>query len=301
MKKFLVRALLFAILFIAMDQIIGMCMYGIISRAKGDTGKNNLIANAITADVVLFGSSRCSRHYDPRIIEDSLGFTCYNAGLDGNGILLMYPLYQLISQRRNPKLVIYDLNEFDYAEDDHNKYLEWLRYLTGKPAVDSMIYALNPAEKYKLMCKAYRFNGKCLKMISDAIRPQQKDIMGYKPLTGSIPYAPQTSPEARKPNKEIDPFKAKYLMRMVRDCKRNGTVLIFVVSPTYGQEDVSEYYSALRNFCVQNEVPLLYHENDKKFVYTAQYFKDHSHLNHVGAELFTRMIIGEVKPYLVTH
>ena len=34
-------------------------------------------------DILIFGSSRALHHYNPQIIEDSLGMTCYNVGSGG--------------------------------------------------------------------------------------------------------------------------------------------------------------------------------------------------------------------------
>ena len=39
------------------------------------------------ADVLILGPSTANHHYDCRIIEDSFGMTCYNAGRDGQNII----------------------------------------------------------------------------------------------------------------------------------------------------------------------------------------------------------------------
>lgn len=48
-------------------------------------------------------------HYVPRVISDSLGMTCFNAGEDGNCIILAYGYLQMIMKRHVPKLVIYEI------------------------------------------------------------------------------------------------------------------------------------------------------------------------------------------------
>lgn len=295
MKKLFAKLLIFALLFIGIDQIIGMGFSTLIAKTRGgDTGKNNEIVDRTTADIILFGSSRCDHHYDPRIIADSLGSSCYNAGRDGNGILLMYPYYKMLSTRYQPKMIIYDLSIFDVGEDDHAKYLEWLRQFYGRPDVDSMVWSINPNEKYKMLCQAYRFNGKGLQILSDAIHPFQQDILGYKPLYGTLNYEPKANP-GHTTQKPIDPFKERYLIRFIQDCKTKGTKLIFMVSPTYGQTQRSEYYNAFATLCQQYNVPLFYHQNDRRFIYNRKYFKDGFHLNNVGAEAYTKMVVTEIK------
>lgn len=275
---------------------IGKGFSTLIAKTKGgDTGKNNEIVDRTTAEIILFGSSRCVHHYDPRIITDSLGMSCYNAGRDGNGILLMYPYYEMLSKRYEPKLIIYDLSGFDVTVDDHSKYLEWLRQFYGRPIVDSMVWAINPDEKYKMMCKSYRFNGKGLQIISDAIHPIQQDVSGYKPLYGALSYEPKKDVSLDDTEKPIDPFKERYLIKFIKDCRNNGTKLIFIVSPSYGQNKRSPYYSAISKLCHRYEVPFFYHQTDSNFVNNKAYFKDAAHLNNVGAEKYTKMVIREIK------
>lgn len=294
MKKLFTKLLLFAIIFITVDQLIGKGLSALVNNTKGgDTGKNNEIVDRTTAEIILFGSSRCDHHYDPRIIVDSLGRSCYNAGRDGNGILLMYPYYQMMSKRYQPKLIIYDLSDFDVAEDDHNKYLEWLRQFYGRPEATAMVWSINSNEKYKMLCQAYRFNGKGLQIISDAIHPIQQDVLGYKPLYGVLDYEPESNFFIGQ--KPIDPFKEKYLIRFIQECKEKGTKLIFMVSPTYGQMIHSEYYEAIYSLCKRMEVPFFYHQNDSQFVHNRNLFKDSVHLNHIGAEEYTKSIISEIR------
>lgn len=298
MKKLLVKLFVFALLFVSIDTIIGKSLSAIIAKAKGgDTGKNSEIVDGTTADIILFGSSRCDHHYDPRIIADSLGCSCYNAGRDGNGILLMYPYYEMMSARYHPRLIIYDISSFDLAEDDYAKYLGWLRQFYGRPQADSMAWSIDPNEKYKMISQAYRFNGKGLQIISDAIRPVQHDILGYKPLYGTLNYEPETESGNNK-QKPIDSFKERYLVRFIQDCKRNKTKLVFMVSPTYGQTHHFAYYEALSKLCRENEVPFFYNQNDGRFVNNRNFFRDKVHLNNVGAEVYTKLVVSEVKSIL---
>lgn len=296
MKKLFLKLFLFALLFVVLDQAIGKGLAVLASKPKGgDTGRNIEVADRTTADIILFGSSRCVHHYDPRLLTDSFGLSCYNAGRDGNGILMLYPYYRMLSSRYRPKLIVYDLSIFDVGEDDHTKYLEWLRQFYGRPAVDSVVWDINPAERYKMLSKAYQYNGKALQIVSDAIHPLQDDILGFRPLYGNMagrtvpPPVPPASP------KEIDPLKAKYLNRLIQNCRQSGTQLVFFVSPTYGCTHRSEYYAAISRMCRKNHVPLFYHENDRRYVFNPLLFKDGSHLNNTGAEAYTRQVIREIR------
>lgn len=111
---------------------------------RGDTARNEYIANKVTAPVLIFGSSRAIHHYDPRIFKDSLEVDCYNCGQDGMGIVLFYGRYKMITQRYIPKLIIYDaLAGFDIAENDNYGYLTWLKPYYQNAGIDSIFGKLN--------------------------------------------------------------------------------------------------------------------------------------------------------------
>lgn len=297
MKKLFLKLFLFALLFVVLDRAVGITLSVLVSKARGgDTARNTEIADHTTADIILLGSSRCVHHYDPRIFTDSLGLTCYNAGRDGNGILMLYPYYRMLSSRYRPKLIVYDIcTTFDLSQDDHTRYLEWLRQFYGRPAVDSVVWDINPSERYKMLSKAYQYNGKGLQIVSDAVHPLQDDILGYRPLFGDMTGQTVSPPEPPASPKEIDPLKAKYLNRLVQGCKQQGTKLVFFVSPSYGQTARTEYYAALVRFCRRNDVPLFYHENDRGYVFNPKLFKDAAHLNEAGAQRYTRQVIREIR------
>ena len=130
MKKFISKVLLFLAGLVVLDFLVGMGGKYLVSHAKGgDTGLSNYICRQMKDECIIFGSSRGMHHYDPNIISDSLGMSCWNCSLDGNGIILMYGRYKMLSARYTPKVLIYDVcTAFDLISDDNNTYLGRLRY-----------------------------------------------------------------------------------------------------------------------------------------------------------------------------
>ena len=129
MKKFLINIVIFFAVVIACDYLMGSVLLFMNLNSKvADNGRNNMINKEMTADIVILGSSRALHHYVPQIIEDTLGLTCYNAGTDGQGIILNYGRYQMLSQRYTPKIIIYDIcPEYDLNTNDNSRYLKWLK------------------------------------------------------------------------------------------------------------------------------------------------------------------------------
>ena len=110
MKKFILHILVFFAIVTAVDYVAGKVFRYIQIKAGGRTGAEWYACKEMKEDIIIMGSSRAIHHYVPRIIADSLGMSCFNAGQDGNGIILQYGRWKMISERYTPKLIIYDVN-----------------------------------------------------------------------------------------------------------------------------------------------------------------------------------------------
>lgn len=65
-------------------------------------------------DILIFGSSRALHHYNPKIIEDSLGMSCYNVGSGGQNIYYHLALLEATLERYTPKIAILELMSIDF-------------------------------------------------------------------------------------------------------------------------------------------------------------------------------------------
>ena len=111
MKRFVIKILVFLAIMFILDRGFGLAMKYLQDHAKGGyVGHHNYILHQANEDILIFGSSRAIHHYNPQIIEDSLGMSCYNCGQDGNGIVLFYGWWQMIKERYQPKMIVYDVN-----------------------------------------------------------------------------------------------------------------------------------------------------------------------------------------------
>ena len=155
MKKYLLRITLFFIIVAFVDIAFGkVCDYLRDHTNGGFSGNIHYICEECRDDIIMMGSSRMRHHYVPQVFEDSLGMSCYNAGIDGNGIILSYGFLQMILQRYSPKLIIYDVTGFDMYVDDNAKYLEMLRPYYDKSGISDIFCDVNPMERWK-MCIAW--------------------------------------------------------------------------------------------------------------------------------------------------
>jgi len=237
MKQFIIKLTLFLVILAAIDFSFGQLFTYLQNRAPyGNWQRFRYINNEMTDDIIIMGSSRASHHYVPQMIEDSLDVSCYNCGVDGNGILMFLANYRMFSERYQPKVIVYDLSGFDVNPDDHSTYLGWLKPYYNRNGVAEIIDDIDPLEKYKLQSHLYQWNFKFIQLLTDNVAQFVHTEKGYKPLSGTMNYEPgkdnnqHTSKESKY---EYDDLKIRYLKEIILSCKRNGTQLILALSPFY--------------------------------------------------------------------
>lgn len=296
MKRFFIHIFIFFALLFCLDKGFGYAFEYLQSHAVGgDTGRNNYICNETDEEVLVFGSSRAIHHYDSRIIEDSLGMSCYNCGNDGNGIVLLYGRYRMIAERYTPKVILYDVcTSFDLLAGDNHRYLDWLRPYYHREGIDSIFISVDRNERYKMLSSMYQYNSKILQLVSDNVAPMQEDIKGYRPIRKTMPYEPEAAEENHV--YEYDSLKLHYLEQLIKECQ-GKTRLIFFASPLYHASD-AVVYEPLKKLCEKYDVPFWNYYTDGEFVNTKDYFSDTSHLNETGATAYTKRIVGRIKTLL---
>lgn len=297
MSRFLLQLTLFLAIIVGVDYIAGFAFRYLEKNAKGGmTFRDTYICDKLETDILISGSSRCVRHYNPQIITDSLGLTCYNSGQMGNGVILNYGRLLMVNERRKPLLVIYDLHpSFDllHGEDNH-KYLSWLKSHYERDGIAEIFESVDKTEKYKMMSKMYRYNSRIVELLTDYIHPiDNARNNGFSPLKGELDLT-----KIRENNNEtksyiMDNLKLSYIEKMIEET--NGGGIVFVVSPSwYGMDSLQ--FAPVKEMCKQRKIPFYDFSNNSKYVHNDKYFKDGLHMNECGADEFTRelaYIIGE--------
>ena len=293
MKKFLINIAIFFAIVAVVDFSLGKAFHYIQARAGGRTGSEYYVCEKATEDVIIMGSSRASHHYVPEIISKKLGMSCFNAGQDGNGIILQYGRWKMISERYTPRVIIYDVNpSFDICLNDNMAYVDRLKPFCDDRNVLDYVANIFPMEKLKLLSQMYRYNYKFIEMLSDCTINKNDLLNGYIPLNGLIR---QEMVDAERPIKTStireDPIKVYYLEKLAEECKERGSNLIFVASPSFrGGNYGKSAFEVVENISQKYSIPFLYYyESD--FSEDPSVFRDSQHLNNSGAEKFTTEII----------
>ena len=298
MKKIIANIILFFAIVFAIDFGFGKVCDYMNAHAKGGVTKQMYdLCMKDRHDILIMGSSRAHHHYVPQIIEDSLGMDCYNAGQDGNGVILMYGIYQMIVNRYLPKLIIYDVEQafdlYEYRNDNNRtRYLAAQKPYIREPGIASIFKDVSREEYYKTLSGLCRYNSVSIPLLIDCIKSRPMFDKGYSALNGAIKEEPKKKEAAE--GLVIDSVKFEYIRKFIGDVTERNIPLLVVASPKYGTSN-SDNLQPIKDLCVCYGVPFLDYQADDVFMRHKEWFKEPMHLNDKGAKVFSRTIVSSIK------
>lgn len=304
MRNFICKVLFFCLIIVVMDILFGLVMEKVSRQITiGGTGRDNYICDKTRDEIIVLGSSRAEHHYNTQMISDSLGYSCYNAGEDGCGIILAYGRLLMMQERYTPKTIIYEVTpSFDYLDEgnDYHKYLYKLKRHYGRKGIDSIFWDVDKTERIKMLSGTYRHNSSFLQNLIVYFLGISADtgIRGYRPLNGEMDTLKIKKNKIAYDSKngyKYDAFKLQYINKFLN--KTNHINLIFVISPMWYNMD-TEVLGPIKKKCEEHDIPLLDFSNNPKYTFNNHFFKDGTHLNADGADEFTRDLIKELRKHL---
>ena len=298
MKQFVLKVLAFFAVIVIVDIAGGWGLKWLATHARGGfTLRDNYICDSLRTDILLSGSSKCVRHYNPQIISDSLGVSCYNSGQMGNGIILNYGRLKMINERQKPKLVIYDLYPgFDMlVGEDNHRYLTWLKGHYDRDGIADIFCSIDNTEKYKMISQLYRYNSRIIELVSDYLQPLSNlKSDGFSPLKGKLDRLKIRNRSQREHAYRFDDLKLEYLTKYIEEVGADH--IVFVVSPSwYGMDSLQ--FVPVKEICEKKNIPFYDFSNSPKYVHNDELFKDGNHMNAVGAYEFTKDLVKYLMKY----
>lgn len=296
MKKYLIKIALFFAIVAVVDLGYGKVGDYLRDHAKGGVAaKVHYICEECNDDIMMMGSSRMQHHYVPQIFEDSLGVTCYNAGMDGNGILLSYGFLEMMLERYHPKKIIYDVSGFDLYMDDNTKYLDFMKpyYWKEHESVAGIFDDVDAMERWKMCSNLYRYNSKLFQLVGDNIHPSTVLEKGYSPIHRTMNYEPQ-APTMVGEKKKVDSLKMDYLVKFIDLAREHNVKLVFAVSPTYFGKLKTADNVPMRQLDDEMNLGFMDHYYDSLLCSSKEYWSDCTHMNDKGARVFSQKIVGDI-------
>jgi hypothetical protein len=111
-KKQVVHIILFCLLCIGLDQVIGRVIHWGANAYVYDHRLGDLLEQKQQPQVLILGSSRALNNYDPATLTDQLGKTAFNMGVSGTSVAFHADLLEvLVANQVVPETLIYNLDD----------------------------------------------------------------------------------------------------------------------------------------------------------------------------------------------
>lgn len=295
--RILSKIVLFAVIFLILDFMIGMVLDFRFFHGLGKNTRINYVLKQRT-DVLVIGSSRANHHYIPGILQKEIGYSVYNAGEDAKNATYELGLLDLILEQYKPKIIIYEVNSFSRNFD--SSLPELYPFYLHHPKIRNILNQKDRFAPLKFSLHMYPYNQKLYRLLIDAILKSKADADGYSPLLGEIRQeeidkSVHENSMALEP--DFDQITFSNFAEIIKLCKEQDITLILVNSPLYFGES-AQFISRIDSLAASNHIPFFDYYNDPRFLEKKSLFKDAGHLNNDGAILFSTLIGKKIKKYL---
>lgn len=300
-KKIWIGVIIFSLLLVVVDRVVGGWSEMMYRESKYGIFRRQIYCLTESRDeLMIMGSSRAAHHYVPKVFEDSLEMSCYNAGSDG---MCIYYHYGILAARIQmgypPKMVILEVISTDLETSQGATFsldaaLDRYAPHYGEFSEIDSLFAFNGwKERVKLMSKTYRFNSKLVQTIKCNYIPWPED-RGYEALSGVMQVTEgKTAADVLAPVSDdptIEERKLMYLQKFIDECKINNIQLVMCYSPYYGQV-IPKSIRMIEELAEKNHVMFLNYGDNECFQ-KPEYFQDAGHLNDTGAKEYSKEIAG---------
>ncbi len=308
MYTFFKKLVLFLVIVISSDRILGWCMKELyFSQKTGQFADITYAIDSARQDIIIFGSSRAYHHYSTSILSQQLSRTCYNTGMDAQMIPFSCAMQEAILSRYQPELIIFDISPWEINEgsEKYEKLAALSPYITHHPELLKYTDLIGPWENFKLNSKVYPYNSSLFISLYNTIAvDENKSANGYVPLTRVMSGKEmllnkvKIDAEAKKEQeqqKKYDQQAIQLYKDFLNRVDSAGIKTFVVISPalyksTFNQETIEKLKSITNTHIM---VTFLDFSLDPVFIEKPDLFSDIFHLNKKGAEIFT----GKIVPY----
>jgi len=300
MKKFIQNILLFLLSIIIFLVVFDYSVSFQLREGRGSSPFwRGIFSGDLKNDVVIMGSSRAKRQFNPYILDSMLNINSYNMGVDGRFIksqILTYNAYQRSNGK--PKFIIQNI---DYSTIDTDNAFEremYFPYFNDKTFRNEVveIESLSLADKYMPGIRYSGYFHKILLKMKFKNRGRDIDTKGfvnnYTKWDGSL-LEKLTEIDYSQDSLALYSFD-KYLSKAYSD----NIKIIFVYSPIYigatkKIKNIEGMYQMYDSIAKKYDIPILDYNYDA-ICYDTIYFYNATHLNRKGADLFSLKFANDI-------
>lgn len=290
MRSFILKGLILIVLLFGADRLVG---YGLKWLYDNQKDEEYFYASEAMerqeCDLVILGSSRARNHYNPEILSDSLGMTCFNAGRSGHFLMYQSAQLHVMLGRYAPKWIILDVVPYDFTGGKNYDRLSVLLPYKNHKETHRFLRMRSEFEMWKCMSEIYPYNSMFLKLIPNLKNTGAFNKNGFQPLHG---YYKGEKQIYDNDSIKIDDDKVDEFRRIIKLCKDKGIKLTVVTSPFYADYKKQTSTTLLvKEICNEEGIEYFNFLNDKDFE-DIKLYHTADHLNSDGADKFTNKLIS---------
>lgn len=311
MKTFIIKVFVFVFPIIVFGYFIDRFISLNLKRSNSHSQReystwNAILDGKLEADIFVYGSSRACTHFDPKIIEDSLGLSAFNLGIEGHTFSMQY-LRHLLALENNakPKLIIQSVDIGTLRKGNLYNPDQFLPYMLWNRAFYEYMSMYDGYSYFDYKIPLIRYYGKleAIKMAIKMSLHQSNEVQRVKGYLGNDNSWNNDFDNAKKSMKKYvsppDSLTLNLFDRYLEECKKNKICVILVYSPYYieGQEFIknqAEIIDIYKMFAQKYDFMFLDFTKDE-ICFDKKYFYNASHMNKTGAEFFTKKLCNQIK------
>ncbi len=292
----------------ALDRSFGALLERLyFSTTSGEAGGLINQALAKKPDLLLLGSSRMKHHVDPRVLQAELDLSVYNAGYNGQDFLYAAMLLDLrLKGSAPPKAVVLhiDRKTFVESQEEYARAKVFSYYIDSSELVRRLLVERSVEARIKYWSRTYRANGKIMSIIYNCLREGGvREFEGYSPLSGELKVSPLRVLSTHEKSAEISKLKVDMLHALIAECRVRDIRLFLLNSPRFplevGELDAYRIWRAgVQSLLVQHTdvgfLEINAYTNPELFM-RPELYRDDSHLNEKGAEIFSKLVAKELR------
>lgn len=268
---------------------------------------DNIYNNDNEEDVLIFGSSRAEVNINPKILNKYLNISSFNYGYNGQRLpLIDYRIGETLNNIEFKNLVLV-LDDFSFQND----YIFKIDQLSPILLFNYKLFEIQKEIGYYDMFDIFVPLKRYFKNKEDfnwGIEVYKKyaysNIRTYRNLGYRENNKKFTENLGNNINEiiEFDKEVFNLLDTIIKKCKHKNINVIFITAPTYREKLISysnhnDIINSLKDFSKINNI--LYIDYSNLFSVNGQeYFADPTHLNVKGANIFTKKLAEDIKPYI---
>lgn len=316
-NKFYIKIIIFCIIFIALDNAIGMLLNLVKNQRSIEIGMNEFYVENKNLDLIFLGSSHAYRHFDPDIFDNKLNINSFNFGSSGQNPTTTYFLIKEIFDQKNiPKMIIYDMYWLPFTGEDTDYYsasyvFHSMRFSKNK--IGMFFYSFEFPSSLRLFSKTFskRRNIKRYFTQNEADnedKNNQNDLglkyFGKGFVTSSRIVTSQELKDNEFKNEAVqfNDYRISFLIKNIDLIIQNNVQLLAVISPLPPTifKDIKDYsviHDKINDLCENRGIELLDFNiiNRQYNLFDDKDFMDTHHLNREGVIIFNNYIIDHLK------